>query len=115
MKMTIELDGLTAATLEIARLARAITLTRERITRSTAEIAATKARLAAHLNRFREQVRNQKRRLIRQQRELKRQITRHNSNSSATRCDAREKSRLLVQANRAVSCRRLRSWGEAGN
>lgn len=53
MKMTIELDGITAGTLEVARVARAISRTKELMQRADDEIERTKARLKAHLKRFR--------------------------------------------------------------
>jgi uncharacterized protein involved in exopolysaccharide biosynthesis len=83
--MTISLTEtgtMTAAVLELARVARAITCTRERIEQSKKEIAATKTRLTEHLKRFRGGLRAQKRRLLAQQKELRRQMARAKSSPS---------------------------------
>jgi uncharacterized protein involved in exopolysaccharide biosynthesis len=75
--MTISLTEtgtMTAGVLELARVARAITCTRERIEQSKKEIAATRKRLTNHLNRFKVTIRNQSRRLLAQQKELRRQM-----------------------------------------
>ena len=76
MRMTLELDGMTAGMLEIARVARAIQCTKDCIERSTTEIAATKKRLTEHLKRFQATLRVQKKRLQKQQNELRRQLAR---------------------------------------
>jgi uncharacterized protein involved in exopolysaccharide biosynthesis len=76
MRMTIELDGITAGTLELARVARAISRTKERITQAEAEIAATQLRLRNHLKRFRAEQRARRRRLVGQQTELRSQMRR---------------------------------------
>ena len=76
MKMTIELDGITAGTLEVARVARAISRTKELMQRADDEIERTKARLRAHLKRFRADQRARTKRLEKQQHELRRQMKR---------------------------------------
>jgi uncharacterized protein involved in exopolysaccharide biosynthesis len=76
--MTISLTEtgtMTAAILELARVARAITCTRERIGQNQKEIESTKTRLTNHLRRFKATLKNQTRRLASQQKELRRQAT----------------------------------------
>lgn len=80
-KMTIvltETGELTAGVLEVARVARAITLSRERIAAAEVEIIRTTTRLKAHLTRFRAALKQQRKKLAAQQRELRRQINRVN-------------------------------------
>lgn len=79
MRMTIELTetgALTAGTLEVARVARAITVTKERMANAAAEIARTQARLKLHLKRFRADQRRRAKRLAAQQKELRFQMKR---------------------------------------
>jgi hypothetical protein len=76
LKLNITVDGITAGALEVARVARAITATKERLEISECAIIRTKSRLAAHLTRFRAARRQQLRRLRVQQKELRRQMDR---------------------------------------
>lgn len=79
MKFTIDLTetgGLTAGTLEVARVARAISCTKERMQIAADEIGRTKARLKLHLKRFRADQRARVKRLAAQQKELRFQMKR---------------------------------------